>query len=85
MTITNKDMKDNKFRVLCVLGIVWALLFGAMLFGVKVNPRIEMLVSLICVGWFAYWTLSFIRSKPQSKPTEQQDTNAKSTKTPKSE
>jgi len=80
-------MKDKKFVVLCVLGIVWLFLFVAMLFGAKVHPRVEQLVSILCLGWFAFWTISYIRIKPvqptQPTPTEKAETNANSTETPK--
>lgn len=63
-------MKDKKFAVLCGLGLVWLLIFVAMLFGAKVNPRVEQLITVLCLGWFAFWTVSFIRNKPTQPSTE---------------
>ena len=48
---------------MCVLGIVWVLIFGAMLLGAKIHPRVELLVTFLCVGWFAFWTLSMLFNK----------------------
>lgn len=74
-------MKDKKFVVMCVLGVVWLLIFVATCFGEKIHPRVEQLVTFLCVGWFAYWTLSTLFGKDKTKPTETQNTNANSTKT----
>lgn len=74
-----------------VLAGAW---LGLFLLTMKVkNPRLEqvdILILFIWMGWFAYWTISTVRSyfkkditvSEQPKPTEQ--TNAKSKKTPKS-
>jgi len=58
-------MKDKKFLVLCWLGVVWLAIFVlTATHSIKLNPRIEYLVLILLVGWFAYWTFSFIRVKP---------------------
>jgi hypothetical protein len=52
-------MEDKKFKVLLYLGGIWLFLF-AVAMKVK-SPRLEqfdILIAFICVGWFAYWTLS---------------------------
>lgn len=65
-------MKDKKFLVLCGLGLAWLLIFVAMLFGAKVNPRIEQLITILCLGWFAFWSISLIltASKRPQPPTK---------------
>ncbi len=71
-------MKDKKFLVLCGLGVVWVIMFIAMLCGAKIHPRVEMMVYAVCVGWFAYWTISSIINifrKPPAQPTKT-ETNA---------
>lgn len=75
-------MKDKKFLVLCLLGLAWISMFVAMLFGAKIHPRVEALVYVICIGWFAYWTISFIRSKPEQpkEPTKDETPNANASK-----
>lgn len=87
-------MKDKKFAVLCGLGVVWLAMFIGMLCGARINPRLEILVWVICVGWFAYWTISTVREyfRKETPPTETPtqpiattQSNAKSKKTPKSE
>jgi Ca2+/Na+ antiporter len=97
MTITfrqqkhnNQVMKDKKFLVLCGLGIVWLAMFVAMLCGAKIHPRVEIMVYVLCVCWFAYWTISTVRDyfrkeTPPATPTQPTQTNAKSKKTPKSD
>jgi len=60
-------MKDKKFAILCVLGSIWALIFVSMLFGAKIPPRVEQMVTVICIVWFAYWTISFLRKKPDAE------------------
>lgn len=55
-------MKDKKFTVLCVLGAAWLIVFIGMMFGMKINPKVEQLITFLCVGWFAFWTLSSFRS-----------------------
>lgn len=55
-------MRDNKFDILVVLGSLWLAIFIAMVFGVRISPRIEQVVTLVCIIWFAYWTISFFRS-----------------------
>jgi len=87
-------MKDKKFLVLCGLGLVWLVMFIAMLCGAKIHPRVEILVYVLCVGWFAYWTLSTVRSyfrkddapaaPTTPEPTKETSTYAKSKKNPKS-
>jgi hypothetical protein len=68
-------MKDKKFRILCILGIVWATLF---LITMKVKAPmlegVEMVVSFSAIAWFAYWTLSTIRwaKKPEPKQESEQ-------------
>jgi hypothetical protein len=54
-------MKDKKFLVLCILGLVWLVMFIAMLFGAKIHPRVEIMVYVVCVLWFAYWTVSAVK------------------------
>lgn len=84
-------MKDNKFTVLCCLGLVWLVVFVAMLFGAKIHPRFELVISLICAGWFIYWTLSvvvdYIKTLPDQstkQPTETKtETNEKEISTSK--
>jgi len=79
-------MKDKKFAILCILGVIWLLLFIAVGEGIRPLRNVWYMVSAIGVCWFAYWTVSFIRSKPSTEqPTKTTQTNAKSKKTPKSE
>lgn len=79
-------MKDKKFAVLCILGVIWLLLFIAVGEGIRPLRNVWYMVSAIGIGWFAYWTISFIRSKPEqpTQPTETTQSNAKSKKNPKS-
>jgi len=79
---------NNKFKVMCGLGAVWLIMLIAMVTGVaKIHPRVEILVWAICIGWFAYWTISYVWSKPSTPEVvqpEQPKTNVgKSKKTPK--
>jgi len=66
-------MKDKKFLILIVLVAIWLVLFLGLLFGMKVNPRLEEALPFLILGWGTYWTLSFLFSK---KPTD----NSKQTK-----
>lgn len=88
---------NKKFGVLCVLLAVWVAIFFATLFGERVHPRVMEFMIVICIGWFAYWTVSIIRSKPsvevstevsepvtQPQPAKKQKANADAKKTPKS-
>lgn len=79
-------MKDKKFLVMVILGVVWlALLIGMFTGEYRVNPRIEYLVTFLCVGWFAYWTLTTIFGSSETvKPTDTTKDNGKSENTPKS-
>jgi hypothetical protein len=52
---------------MCSLGAVWLILFIAMFCGAKVNPRLEVLVTVACACWFAYWTVSVINSALKKK------------------
>lgn len=61
-------MKDKKFRVMLTLLAIWLALFIAGLFK-DVNPRLEIIVLLICIGWFAYWTISTIVGSIGKKPS----------------
>lgn len=76
---------------MCILGVVWILLLLGMFTGeCRVNPRIEYLVTFLCIGWFAYWTLSTVRGylkKDASpvppvppQPTKHKETKSKKTK-----
>jgi len=72
---------------MCGLGAIWLIMLIAMITGVaKINPRVEILVWAICIGWFAYWTISYVWSKPSTpevqpeQPTEQPKTNVGKTK-----
>lgn len=76
-------MKDKKFVVMCVLGVTWLCIFVATCFGEKIHPRVEQLVTFLCVGWFAYWTLSTLFGKNTNKPTESETPNANAKKTKK--
>ena len=86
-------MKDKKFLVLCGLGLVWLVMFIAMIFGAKIHPRVEVMVYVLCVCWFAYWTISTVRDyfrkdvppATPTQPTQPTQTNAKPKKTPKSD
>lgn len=56
-------MKDKKFLVMCILLGIWLLLLIGLFTGEgRVNPRVEYLVTFLCVGWFAYWSLSTLRN-----------------------
>jgi hypothetical protein len=70
-------MKDKKFAVLCGLGLVWLLIFVAMLFGAKVNPRVEQLITILCLGWFAFWSISWILTSSKSTQPPTKTDNAK--------
>lgn len=63
-------MKDKKFVVLCVLAVVWIAIFVAMIFGARIHPRVEQMITVLLVGWVAFWTLSFVFSKKQTNPIE---------------
>jgi tellurite resistance protein TehA-like permease len=68
-------MKDKKFRILCILGAVWALLFLiTMRTKAPLLEGVEMMVSFSCIAWFAYWTFSLIRwtKKPEPKKESEQ-------------
>lgn len=69
-------MKDKKFVVFCILGIAWLAIFVATLFGAKIHPRMEVVVAVLCVGWFAYWTLSTLFGTTEIKiePTKESNT-----------
>jgi len=79
-------MKDKKFRVMCILGIVWALLFlVTMRVKAPMLEGVEVLVSFTCVAWFAYWTLSSIFGKTPTvekvqPQTESEQSNASTPK-----
>jgi hypothetical protein len=81
--------EQKRFKILVGLGIVWLVIFIAMLLGLKINPRVELLVTAICLSWFAYWTVSMLwNKKPKveqpEQPVEQKQTNVgKPKKTPK--
>ena len=86
-------MKDKKFTILCILGAIWLVMFIAMLCGARINPRIEALVAFLCVGWFAFWTLSTVKAYffkndappiPPTQPTPETISNAKSQNPPQS-
>lgn len=63
-------MKDKKFVILCILGVIWAAIFFGIIAGVRfVNPRLEELISFLLLGWFFYWTISIIRNKPSTTET----------------
>jgi hypothetical protein len=70
------------------LGATWLAIFVAMLFGVKIHPRVEQLVTFLCVGWFAYWTLSYLfgnKSETKTEPEKESvPANGNTKKTPKS-
>jgi len=85
-------MKDKKYTVLFILGAIWLVLFVAMIFGARINPRIEQVVAFLCVGWFAYLTISTVKDmfrkddtsgSTTKQPTEKTQANGKSKKTPK--
>jgi len=63
-------MKDNKFTVMCILGATWFAIFIATLCGERIHPRVEQMVTFLCVGWFAYWTLTSLFGKEQKPETE---------------
>lgn len=63
-------MKDKKFVTVCVLMGIWIAIFVAMLFGVRIHPRVEQLVTVLLIGWVAFWTLSIVFSKNQTNPIE---------------
>lgn len=71
-------MKDKKFGILCILGIIWLLIFILMIFGIKIHPRIEQLITIFCVLWFGYWTFSYIFSKNESELNNKKQKNKKS-------
>lgn len=87
-------MKDKKFAVMIVLFVVWIIgLIAAITIG-RFPKQIEYFVMAMCVGWFAYWSLSTVRSyfrkddapaaPPTPEPTKETSTYAKSKKNPKS-
>jgi len=81
-------MNDNKkFKVMCGLGAVWAMMLALMCTGEARFPRpVIYMVSALCVGWFAYWTLTYMWRKPSTpevqpeQPTEQPKANVGKTK-----
>jgi len=74
-------MKDKKFVTLCILAGIWLIVFIAMLFGIRIHPRVEQMVTVLLVGWFAFWTLSFVFTKKPIKPTETNNENNSSSHT----
>lgn len=85
-------MKDKKFIVMCTLFAVWIALFlGMVTGGFRVNPKVEYLITFLCIGWFAFWTLSSLKewnnsqdmTDPTSKQTENPNKNGRTKKTSK--
>lgn len=72
--------EKNKFNVLCGLAAVWVILLIAIGVGHLAQLRnVWMFISLLCVGWFAYWTVTFIRSGTDAdKPSNQSEPNENS-------
>lgn len=67
---------------MCILFVVWITLFLGMITGeFRVNPRVEYLISFICIGWFAYWTISAVRecARKETQNTSQTETETKPT------
>jgi hypothetical protein len=63
-------MKDRKFRILCILGIVWALLFLiTMRVKAPMLEGVEVVVTFSAIAWFFYWTLSAIKWAKKPEPT----------------
>lgn len=63
---------------MCVLGGIWLVLLLGISVGERfANPRLEGLVAFVCIGWFAYWSLSSLRSvwPKKDKPTEVKSTD----------
>lgn len=80
-------MKDNKFAVFCILIMMWISLFIGAMFGMKIHPRFEQLITALCVVWFAYWSLSIVKcykktstNETKNKP-EDNNSNANTEKT----
>lgn len=66
---------------MCVLGFIWAiLLFGMVTGEMRVNPRIELFVSSVCVIWFAYWSVTTVRDYLAYKKQEDVINKVKSDK-----
>lgn len=65
-------MKDKKFAVLCVMGAIWLVIVMAMFFGLRINRNFLIMLTLVPIGWFAYWTLSTVRNltRKTSTPSE---------------
>jgi hypothetical protein len=83
-------MKDKNFKIMMYLGLAW--LAGFILTLALKAPflrGVEELITVLCVGWFAYWTLSEVRSFFKRETfigqeiKELKETNAKSKKSPK--
>ncbi len=65
--------EENKFKVLCILAALWVAVLVAMLLGMRINPRAEMLLGFAVLAWFGYWTISFIRWKDKNADTKKKD------------
>lgn len=78
-------MTDKKFRILCIIGIVWAVLFLiTMRVKAPMLEGVEIAVMLAAIVWFFYWTLSAIRWVKKPEPTKESETsNASEKKTDK--
>ena len=78
-------MQDKKFRILCYIGIVWAVLFLiTMRVKAPMLEGVEIAVTLAAIVWFFYWTLSMIRWAKKPEPTKESETpNASKTETDK--
>lgn len=59
-------MKDTKFNIFLALVAGWVILLILSLFGEKINPKVERILALVAIVWFAYWTISILFKKPNT-------------------
>lgn len=67
-------MKEHKAKVLGVLAAAWLLLsLVTMRVKAPLLEDVTILVAFMCLGWFAYWTISMLREKdiPAPQPNQQ--------------
>lgn len=63
-------MQEKKFQAFVILGIAWVIAFLLMLITKLPTARgVLALISVVCVLWFAYWTIVIIRGTDTEKET----------------
>jgi hypothetical protein len=68
-------MKNKKFLILGGLVLVWVSLYVGLVLDMRINPRIEELVTAILVLWFAIVTVSVIKNNIKQNGDSKEKTN----------